>query len=286
MKIRKLTDKKPKIVIFQGSPRDEDSCPGMSSKSRMIVDYIIENWSPFVDFDEIDLSVNLEKNPIIQPCKGCVSTAGGFHCHWKCDCYAKGSRKNKDLLKELNVYDLLEKCDAFIIISPIHWHALSSQVKLLFDRLVCANLTLTVDNAKKLMGEGNTKDPKVTGKYSKSGKYDDMLQNHLEGKYCAFYAHGDDGSNEYLNRDYPDSYSDVISDGFSNDVKSTIMPYVMQMKYSGVYVPDDIIQAFYINKDIDYYSANLKSKYEGEFFERADSLMENLLAHIDKSTNI
>lgn len=285
MKIRKLGDKKPKVVLFQGSPRDKDTCPNMNSKSHNLVDYILDKWSPFIEFIVIDLAVNQKKKPIIQPCKGCISTAGGYHCHWKCSCYFKGNESQPDLLKELDVYEHLENSDAFIILSPIHWHALSAQVKTLFDRLVCANLTLTVDNAKKLMGDDNIKNADITGQFSKSGKYDDMLQNHLEGKVCAFYAHGDDGANEYADGNYPDSYSDVIKDNFSVDPKSVVMPYVMQMKYSGVYVPDELIQAFYVNKGKDYYSANVDMSREMEFFERADTLIDNLLEFLEKKSN-
>jgi hypothetical protein len=53
------------------------------------------------------------------------------------------------------------------------------------------------------------------------------------------------------------------------------------MKYSGIYVPDELIQAFYINKGLDYYSANITMNRENEFFERADTLMENLLDFLD-----
>ena len=36
MIIRKLGDKKPNVVIFQGSPRDKESCSGMDSKTQWI----------------------------------------------------------------------------------------------------------------------------------------------------------------------------------------------------------------------------------------------------------
>jgi multimeric flavodoxin WrbA len=282
MIIRKLGNKRPSVLLFQGSPRDKDTCPNMNSKTHNLVDYVLEKWSPFIDFKVIDLAVNQNKKPIIQPCKGCVSTAGGYHCHFKCSCYFKGNKSQPDLLKELDVYDKLEKCDAFIILSPIHWYSLSTQVKALFDRLVCINLTLTVDDARGLMGEGNIKNSEITGHFSKSGQHDDMLRNHLEGKVCGFYVHGDDGANDYSDGNYPDSYSDVMSDPFSSDPKSTIMPYILQMKYSGVYVPDELIQAFYVNRELDYYSANINMNREMEFFERADTLMENLLIFLDK----
>ena len=285
MKIRKLGDEKPKVVLFQGSPRDKDTCPNMSSKTHNLIDYVLENWSQFIDFKVIDLSVNQNKKPIIQPCKGCVSTAGGYHCHMSCSCYFKGNTKQPDLLKELDVYTHLENCDAFIVFAPIHWYALPTQVKALFDRLVCVNLTLTVDDAEKLMGKGNIKKSEITGHFSKSGEHDAMLRNHLEGKVCGFYVHGDDGANDYSDANYPDSYSDVMNDGFSLDPKSTIMPYILQMKYSGIYVPDELVQAFYVNRGLDYYSANVNMNREKEFFERADTLMENLLDFLDKLNN-
>lgn len=215
-----------------------------------------------------------------------VSNSHEFNCEGikvhNCSCYFKGNKKQPDLLKELDVYTLLQECDAFIVFSPIHWHSLSSQVKTLFDRLVCINQTLTVDDAKKIMGADNIKNSDVTGKFAKSGKYDDMLRNHLEGKYAAFYVHGDDGADDYVGKELPESYNDVIHDNFSIDPKSVVMPFVMQMKYSGVFVPDDLIQAFYINKGVDYYTANKTFDRNKEFFDRAESLIESLLNYIEK----
>jgi multimeric flavodoxin WrbA len=281
MKIRKISDKKPKILIFQGSPRDKDTCPGMDSKTIEIVNYIQNKWSTFIDFKIIDLSINQNKRPTIQPCKGCVSTAGGYHCHAFCSCYFKGNKKQPDLLKELDVYELLQESDAFLIFAPIHWHSLPSQIKLLFDRLVCVNLTLTVDDAKKLMGDGNIKNSDITGKFSKSGRHDNLLRNHLEGKVAGFYVHGDDGASDYSNKELPESYNDVLNDPFSKDPKQTILPFILQLKYSGIFVPDELIQAFYINKGLDYYTANKKFNKESEFFERADLLIDNVLNYLE-----
>ena len=281
MKIRKLGDKKWKVVIFQGSPRDPDTCSGMVSKTHKIIDYVLEKWSPFIDFKFIDLSINKSKKPNIQPCKGCVSTAGGYHCHFPCSCYYKGN-KQPDLLSELNVYELLQECDAFLIFSPIHWHSLTSQIKTLFDRLVCVNQTLTLEDARKLMGE-DIKNSKVTGSLSKAGKNDNMLRNHLEGKVSGFYVHGDDGADDYEGKELPESYSDVLDDGFSNNPKSVVMPFVMQLKYSGVFVPDQLIEAFYTNKEMNYYLANETINKNKEFFDRADNLLENLLDYLDET---
>jgi multimeric flavodoxin WrbA len=281
MKIRKIGDWKPRVLVFQGSPRDAETCPNMDSKTHGVVEYMLSKWSPFIEFQVIDLAVNTNKRPTIQPCKGCISTAGGYHCHFECSCYFKGDKKKPDLLKELDVYKRLKECDAFVVVSPIHWYSLTSQVKLLFDRLVCINQTLSVEDARKIMGDGNIKNSEITGKFARAGKHDDMLRNHLEGKVAAFYVHGDDGANDYQDKEMPESY-DVLNDGFSGDPKATVMPYVIQMKYSGVFVPDQLIQAFYVNKGVDYYTANKTFKQESEFFERADSLIENLLDYLEE----
>lgn len=283
MKIRKLGDAKPKVVLFQGSPRDKDTCPNMDSKTHKIVEHIVEKWSTFIDFTVIDLAVNQSKKPTIQPCKGCISTSGGYHCHFACSCYFKGDKKKPDLMKEMNVYGLLKECDAFLVFSPIHWHSLTSQVKALFDRLVCINQTLTVEDAVNIMGEGNIKNEEITGKLARSGKYDGLLRNHLEGKVCGFYAHGDDGADDYEGKELPESYSDVLSDPFSKDPKSSVTPFVLQMKYSGVFVPDQLIQAFHMNKGIDYNTANKTLNKNSEPFDRADLLIENLMNYLDET---
>lgn len=274
--------KKAKILLFQGSPRDLDTCPDMFPKTKKIIFYILNKWGDKFDFKVIDLSVNQNKKPIIQPCKGCISTGGGYHCHYKCSCYFKGDKEKPDLLKEYDVYDLLEECDAFIIFSPIHWYSLSSQIKALFDRLVCINQTLTIEDAIKIMGKENIKNSKITGELSKSGKYDHLLKNHLEGKYAGFYVHGDDGANDYHNKKLPKSYNDIKFDKFSLNPINVIQPYIFQLKYSGVFVPNDLIQVFYTNKNIDYYTANVTFNKNKEFFERADELMKNLYKYVYK----
>lgn len=281
MIIKKFNPKKPKVIMIQGSPRDSDSCADMISKTEKIVKYIEMAWSSYFDFEVLDLKVNSEKSPTILPCKACVSTAGGYHCHFPCSCYKKGSEKNVDYMSENDVYNKLKESDAFLIVSPIHWFALTSQVKLFFDRLVCVNKTLSVEDARNIMGD-TIKDANITGQLHKSGEYDGLLKNHLEGKYCAFYAHGDDGANDYSDKDYPQSYSDVLIDPYSIDPKLSVMPYVMQMKYSGVYVPDDLVTAFHTNKGVDYYSSNLTFENNQDFLERADVLMYALYQHVTK----
>jgi multimeric flavodoxin WrbA len=271
MILKRFNTNLPKVVLIQGSPRDPDTCPGMESKTHIVIQYIIDKFGSDFDFQVIDLSVNQNKKSIIQPCKGCISTAGGYHCHFPCSCYKPNDDVKPDLMYDDNIYEKLEESSAFIIFSPVHWYSLTSQVKALFDRLVCINQTLTKDEAIKLMGN-DFKNPLVTGKYSQSGKLNGKLKNHWLGKIAGFYVHGDDGANDYQNKNYPDSYK-YMWDQFT-DPSMVINPFVMQLKYSGIYVPDNLQQSFYVNKGVDYYTANIGMN--PLFFEKADELIENL----------
>ena len=273
MIIRKFGDKKPKIVLFQGSPRTDESCSDQISKSEKVCQHILDTWSPFVNFDYIDLSV---KRSIIQPCKGCVSTSNGMHCHWHCDCYRKGSNQSPDLMHDMDVYTKLEQCDGFLVVSPIHWYAVSTQVKAMFDRLVCANLTLTVDQAIRIFGDGNIKTADLTGQAELQGDYKHLLKNHLEGKFASFFVHGDDGANDY------DGNQPYTGD-LNWDVRNCVMPLVYQCRYSGMNCPDDLVEAFYINRGLDYYEANLQPNQE--LYDRADQLMERFVTRLSENSN-
>jgi multimeric flavodoxin WrbA len=269
MIIRKLSDSKPNILIFQGSPRKEESCANQTSKSEKLVKYIYDKWSPFANIEVIDLSIG---DITIQPCKGCVSTSNGMHCHWKCTCYSLNSKTKLDLMYEAFIYDKLEKCDGFLVVSPIHWYSVSSQVKAMFDRLVCANQTITKEQALEIFGKGNTKNSKLTGRAELSNKYRHLLKNHLEGKWASFIVHGDDGANDYEGQTPP----------YSNDVmwniQNSVMPLVYQCRYSGMNCPDDLVESIYINKGMAYYQAN-KSPLD-ELQVIGDRVFEKLLDYL------
>jgi len=269
MNIRKLSDKKPTIVVFQGSPRKIDSCANQKSKSEKIVEHIINKWLPFANFDVVDLGINDIR---IQPCKGCVSTSGGMHCHWNCSCYAPKMEDNPDLMYEANIYDRLENCDGFIVVTPIHWYAVSSQVKAMFDRLVCANLTITKEQAIQIFGKGNTKNSQLTGRSELSGKYKHLLKNHLEGKFAGFIAHGDNGANDYGNN------APSIGDEFWS-VRNNVMPLVYQCRFSGIHCPDDLVEAVYINEGIPYYQANMEPL--DLLYQLSDGVVERMLDYIN-----
>ena len=114
-----------RIMLIQGGTRDKDTCPGEDTKTKDLIESIEDiSAGDEIELDILDLSVKGD-GKVIQPCKGCVGTSGGFHCHWQCSCYGKGSASENlyDLMHKENVYDRLEKCDAFIVFTPIHWYA-------------------------------------------------------------------------------------------------------------------------------------------------------------------
>ena len=53
--------------------------------------------------------------------------------------YEPGHKDEPDLLWDLDLYSRLDLADAWAIIGPVNWYGPTSNLKLLFDRLVCAS---------------------------------------------------------------------------------------------------------------------------------------------------
>lgn len=271
---------KVKILAIQGSARNEKCCPDKESKSYRLLKNAIKDRDGVL-FDVIDLSVKCDGN-IIQPCKGCISTAGGIHCHWPCSCYSK-TDKVKDFMYEENVYKKLENCDGFVVFSPINWDAPSSVVKSFFDRLVCCNLTLKIEDAKKIL-DNDIKNSELTRPLAKSGKYNDLLKNHLEGKHAAFFMQGDNGADDYKNISKPDSYIEYMKGKtIKSDPVTCIEPIVKQLVYSGIYVKEGCVDGLISGFGTDYPTND--DKLEQELLSRSRKVVDNLVNHILKNEN-
>lgn len=261
---------KKRVVLVVGSARSPDCCPDEKSKTHKLADLIRERFSDEVRFEVVDLSVKCD-GVNVQPCKGCVSTSS-FHCHWKCDCYGKKSDP-KDLMHQQDVYTKLEECDGFFVLTPINWSSCTSVVKAFFDRLVCANLTITAEEAEDLM-EGETKDGKRSRALERSGKHNAMLRNHLEGKTAGFFAHGNEGGSDYLEFAsdrrkvlpvIPDSLVEYERNHGKEDVSRLLEPLVRQCVYSGIRVPDDCVKVVTYGFGVSYGEAN-------DMFKRDEAL--------------
>jgi len=274
--IKKFTEEYKKILIISGSPRSVNSCPHMNSKVITIVNKILQESKYLAEFDFIDLSIGSYPNkPIIQPCKGCVSSGGGLMCNFPCNCYKKGSTKRPDLMHDLDIYQKLLDNDAFLIISPIHWFSLTSQVKAFFDRLVCVNSTITKDEAHQLFGK-DIKKADVIGPIFANGEYNDLMRNHLEGKIGSFFVYGDNGADDYSDGNYPETFNPKKDDIKLDDI---VKPFVYQCRYSGIDVPDKLVKSIYLNEGINYYDGNFKNTNILE--NEINKLVNEVIKYID-----
>lgn len=259
---------KRRVVLVVGSARSPDCCPNEKSKTHKIAEAIRKEFSDRARFEVVDLSVKCD-GINVQPCKACTSTSS-FHCHWPCDCYGKKSDP-KDLMHQQEVYRKLEECDGFFVLTPINWSSCSSVVKSFFDRLVCASLSITAEEAKELFGEDDIKNSKKTRAAEQSGKYNGMLKNQLEGKVAGFFAQGNEGGCDY--REFaksktkllpviPESLVEYEKTHGNEDVSSLMDPLVRQCVYMGIRVPDECVKVVTYGYGISYSEAN--DKFHGD----------------------
>lgn len=277
---------KKNVVLIVGSARSPECCPGEESKTHKIAKEIQKKFASKVSFEIIDLSVKCD-GVNVQPCKGCTSTSS-FHCHWPCDCYSKDSEPS-DLMHKEDVYKKLEKCDGFFVLTPINWSSCSSVVKSFFDRLVCASLTMTNDQAKEILGEEDIKNNKKTRKLEKSGEHFDLLKNHLEGKYAGFFGHGNNGGADYRQFDkeksnllpiLPDSLVEFNKNNPKEDTSRLLDPIVRQCVYSGIHVPNDCVECVVFGYGISYSEVNDLMEKTNKLINQATSTFDRFLNHL------
>jgi multimeric flavodoxin WrbA len=106
---------------------------GASTRALMhrMIGQMPTGWQ--VDHEDIS---NERGNPKIQGCNGCVGSSMAL-CVWPCNCYGPRSKTQPDLMWDLNLYQRLARADAWAIIGPVWWYGPSTNLKTMFDRLVC-----------------------------------------------------------------------------------------------------------------------------------------------------
>nr|WP_174772261.1 flavodoxin family protein [Paraburkholderia sp. SG-MS1] len=171
-----------RVLIVNGSSRNDYTCPGEMSKSfrlGKLAQQTLERKACEVDF--LDLSrLNSDHDLHIHPCKGCVSTAMPL-CHWPCTCYPNHSLGLvNDWMNE--IYERFAACHGVLFLTPVYWYQVSSPLKLLMDRLVCA--------------DGGNPDPTSThGKKADEAKRIELAgwdyPKHLAGRAYGLVVHGD-----------------------------------------------------------------------------------------------
>ena len=130
---------KTRTLVICGSPRNDGTCPGEISKTFRLAGLVSEELRQAgVEVDFLDLSLlTSDYGRRIHPCKGCVSTAMPL-CHWPCSCYPNHALDQvHDWMNE--IYERWVAAHAIVIVTPTHWYSTSSALKLMIDRLVCAD---------------------------------------------------------------------------------------------------------------------------------------------------
>jgi multimeric flavodoxin WrbA len=102
-------------------------------------------------------------------------------CHWPCSCYPNhGLGQDTDWMAE--IYERWASAHGIVIVTPVHWYQAPSVLKLMIDRLVCA--------------DGGNPDPTTThGKKAAEAKALELAgwpyPKHLAGRAYGLVVHGD-----------------------------------------------------------------------------------------------
>ena len=185
----------PCILIVNGSSRSEHTCPGEMSKSWRLLEIAREICGTEGTLvRELDLSrLASEYGRNIHPCKACFSTAAAL-CHWPCSCYPNYSLgQTQDWMNE--IYPMWVRAHGIMLINPVNWYSPTSPMKLMMDRLVCA--------------DGGNPDPTSThGKDARKAKELELsgwpYPRHLEGRVFSVIVHGDVEGAENVRRSLAD----------------------------------------------------------------------------------
>jgi multimeric flavodoxin WrbA len=171
-----------RVLLVCGSARNDGTCPGEMSKSFRLVELAREVLEPLgLQTDVLDLSLLTSEYGLkIHPCKGCLSTAMPL-CHWPCSCYPNHAlNQTNDWMAE--IYERWTAAHAVLIVTPVYWYQSPSPLKLMMDRMVCA--------------DGGNPDPTATaGKNAAKAKALEMAgwsyPQHLAGRAYGVLVHGD-----------------------------------------------------------------------------------------------
>jgi multimeric flavodoxin WrbA len=185
----------PCILIINGSSRSEHTCPGEMSKSWRLTQIAAEICGQDgVKVEILNLSrLAAEYGAHIHPCKACFSTAAAL-CHWPCSCYPNYALgQAQDMMND--IYPLWVRAHGIMLITPVNWYHTSSPMKLMIDRLVCA--------------DGGNPDPTSThGKDARKAKQLELdgwpYPRHLEGRLFGIVVHGDVEGAENVRRSLAD----------------------------------------------------------------------------------
>ncbi|MET0856727.1 MAG: flavodoxin family protein [Telluria sp.] len=181
-KVQKDPATTSRVLVINGSARNDGTCPGEISKSYRMTQLAREVLeAEGIEVDILDLSLlTSDYDRHIHPCKGCVSTAMPL-CHWPCSCYPNHSlHQTNDWMNE--IYEKWVAAHGVLIVTPVYWYQTPAVLKLMIDRMVCA--------------DGGNPDPTTThGKKPEEAKALELAgwdyPKHLADRAYGLIVHGD-----------------------------------------------------------------------------------------------
>jgi multimeric flavodoxin WrbA len=190
-----------RILLIAGAARHDQTCPGEMSKTFRLAQIARREIGRHARFecDFLDLSLlTAEYGRQILPCKACVSTAMPL-CHWPCSCYPNHALGQvNDWMNE--IYPRWAAAHGVMIVTPVYWYQAPSVLKLMIDRLVCA------DGGNPDPTTTSLKDPAKAKALELAGWH---YPRHLAGRRFAVVVHGDTVGAETLRRSLSDWLQDM-----------------------------------------------------------------------------
>ena len=189
-----------RVLLVSAAARHDQTCPGEMSKTFRLATLAREEIERAgLTCDVLDLSLlTAEYGRQILPCKACVSTAMPL-CHWPCSCYPNHAMgQTLDWMNEL--YPRWAAAHGVMIVTPVYWYQAPSVLKLMMDRLVCAD-------------GGNPDQTSTHGKKPAEAKALELqgwhYPRHLAGRVFSVVVHGDVIGAETLRRSLCDWLTDM-----------------------------------------------------------------------------
>jgi multimeric flavodoxin WrbA len=197
---QKDAGRRGRVLLVSGAARHDQTCPGEMSKTFRLATLAreeVEGAGLTCDFLDLSL-LTAEYGRQILPCKACVSTAMPL-CHWPCSCYPNHAMGQVvDWMNEL--YPRWVAAHGVMIVTPVYWYQAPSVLKLMMDRLVCAD-------------GGNPDQTSTHGKTVVEAKALELkgwdYPRHLAGRVFAVLVHGDTVGAETLRRSLTDWLTDM-----------------------------------------------------------------------------
>ncbi len=210
-----------RLLLINGSSRNDQTCPGEMSKTHRLLTIARATLDATrgIATEVLDLSrLTAEYGRVIHPCKACVATAMPL-CHWPCSCYPNHALGQvRDWMND--IYPLWAAAHGIMIVTPVHWYQAPSVLKLMIDRLVCA--------------DGGNPDPTTTsGKDPARAKALELrgwhYPRHLAGRVFSLVVHADVTGASNLRRMLHDWLSDMHLESAGRDAEID--------RYVGYYEP-------------------------------------------------